>query len=80
MYHTHTPWHVGPDGTTIYAANGRVVANCAAVNENLVESAANAARIVQCINDCAMLTNPAQAMVDLAESLESAIEAAEGDR
>lgn len=74
MSHTPTPWRV--DGTTIYAANGRVVANCAAVNEDLVESAANAARIVQCVNDCAMLTNPAQAMCDLAEDLERAIEAA----
>lgn len=75
MNHTPTPWRVSLDGTTIYAANGRVVANCAAVNKNLVESAANAARIVQCVNDCAMLTNPAQAMVDLAESLEAAIDA-----
>lgn len=71
-----TPWSVGDNGTSIYAANGRVVANCAAVNEDLAESGANAARIVQCVNACAGLGDPARAMSDVAESLEAAIEAA----
>lgn len=75
MSTTPTPWHIGLDGTTIYAANGRVVASCAAVDEDLIESSANAARIVQCVNACAGVGDPARAMSDVAEALEAAIEA-----
>ena len=74
--YTPTPWRVGDNGTTIYAANGRVISNCAAVNVDLAESMANAVRIVQCVNDCAALVDPARAMCDVAEALEAAIEAA----
>lgn len=74
MNHTPTPWHVGENGPTIYDANGRVVANCSAVGEDLIESIANAQRIVMCVNACAGLADPAQAISDLAEELGAAIE------
>lgn len=59
--HTKEPWHQGTDGRQIEGINGNIVCivSGALLNESTIE---DARRIVACVNACAGMDDPADAI------------------